>query len=127
MPIASRKPLRNTAPRAASSTRVIHRFAPCSRGGANGFSTTCAEASAADSVMVMMKSVAANPSSTRTSSFPAHHGSSRSSMAIEPSPFGLSLATLRYTGSAPSRVSAMSTSVANGESSPAARTAMPGW
>ena len=40
-----------------------------------------------------MKSVAANPSSTRTNSFPPHHGSRRSSIAIEPSPRKLSDAT----------------------------------
>ena len=74
-----------------------------------------------------MKSVAAKPSSTRTKIFPAHQGSSRSSMAIEPSPFGDSFATRRYTGSAPPSVSAISTSVASGESSPAASAAMPGW
>ncbi|GAA3029470.1 hypothetical protein GCM10020000_02630 [Streptomyces olivoverticillatus] len=94
-PIASRKPLRKTAPRAAISTRVIHMLPPCIHCGAKGFSTACAEASAADKVMVIMKSVAAKPSSTRTNSFPAHQGSSRSSMAIEPSPCGLSFATRR--------------------------------
>lgn len=95
MPIASRNPLRKTAARAVTRTRVIHTFSPCIQLGAKGFSTTCAEASAADSVIVIMKSVAANPSSTSTKSFPAHQGSRRSSMAIEPSPCGLSLATLR--------------------------------
>ena len=45
--------------------------------------------------MVMMKSVAAKPSSTRTKILPFQNVMSRSSMAIEPSPFGLSLATRR--------------------------------
>ena len=42
---------------------------------------------AADSEIVIMKSVAANPRRTSTRSLPAHQGSSRSSMAIEPSPW----------------------------------------
>ena len=45
--------------------------------------------------MVMMKSVAANPSRTSTNSLPCQNGSSRSSIAIEPSPCGLSSATRR--------------------------------
>jgi hypothetical protein len=55
----------------------------------------CAVASAADRVMVMMKSVAAKPSSTRTNSLPFQNDSSLTSIAIEPSPFGLSAATRR--------------------------------
>jgi hypothetical protein len=86
-----------------------------------------AVASAADSVIVMVKSVAAKPRSTSTNSLPPHHGSTRSSMAIEPSPCGLSRATLRYTGRAPNSVSATSTMVATGATAPAARAAMPGW
>ncbi len=125
--MASRNPLRKTAPSAPTSTSVIQVFSPCIQPGANGFSTTCAAASAADRVTVIMKSVAAKPSSTRTRIFPDHHGSSRSSMAIDPSPCGLSCATRRYTGSAPSSVSPISTTVASGDSSPAARAAMPGW
>lgn len=105
---------------------MIQMFAPSSDAGAKGFSTTCAAASAADSVIVIMKSVAANPSSTRTNSFPAHHGRSRSSIAMEPSPCGDSLATRRYTGSAPPSVSAIRTRVASGDRSPAASAAMPG-
>ena len=127
MPIASAKPLRNTAPSSASSTSVTATSWPCSAVPTNGFSTTCAVASAADSVIVMRKSVAAKPSSTSTNSLPRQNGSSRSSMAIEPSPRGLSRATRRYTGSAPARVTATSTSVAIGESTPAASAAMPGW
>ena len=60
-----------------------------------GFSVRCAVASAADSVIVMMKSVAAKPSSTRTKILPFQYVISRSSMAMEPSPFGLSAATRR--------------------------------
>lgn len=77
--------------------------------------------------MVMRKSVAANPSRVRTNSLPFQKVSSRSSIAIEPWPCGLSSATLRYTGSAPTRVTTTSTTVASGESSPAARAAIPGW
>ena len=75
----------------------------------------------------MMKSVAANPRSVSTKSLPFHQGSRCSSMAMEPSPLGLSRATRRYTGSAPKRVSSTSTSVAMGASAPAASAAMPGW
>lgn len=77
--------------------------------------------------MVIMKSVAAKPSRVRTKSLPCQNDSGRSSMAIEPSPCGLSLATRRSTGSAPSRVTITSTTVAIGATSPAARAAMPGW
>ena len=93
----------------------------------NGFSTRWAVASAADSVMVIRKSVAAKPSSTSTNTLPAQRGSNRSSMAMEPSPRKLSLATQRYTGSAPNSVSSTSTMVAIGDRKPAARAAMPGW
>ncbi len=58
-----------------------------------GFSIRCADASAADRVIVMMKSVAAKPSSASTNSLPFQKLSSRSSIAIEPSPWGLSSAT----------------------------------
>ena len=46
----------------------------------------CLAASAADSVIVMTKSVAANPSSTSTSTLPFQPASRFSSMAIEPCP-----------------------------------------
>ena len=77
--------------------------------------------------MVIRKSVAAKPSKVRTNSLPCQNDSSRSSIAIEPSPWGLSSATRRYTGRAPARVTITSTMVAIGESRPAARAAMPGW
>ena len=77
------------------STIVIGICAPRSTAGTRGFWTVCAAASAADRVIVIMKSVAAKPSSTRTNSLPPHHGSSRSSIAIEPSPRKLSPATRR--------------------------------
>ena len=95
MPIASLNPRRNTAASSATSTSVIGTSAPWNHAGANGFSTACAVASAADRVIVIMKSVAAKPSSTSTKSLPPHQGSSRSSMAIEPSPRKLSRATRR--------------------------------
>ena len=68
---------------------------PWNQDGAKGFSMACADASAADRVMVIMKSVAAKPSSTRTNSLPAHHGRNRSSIAIDPEPRKLSRATRR--------------------------------
>lgn len=60
-----------------------------------GFSTRWVEASAADRVMVIRKSVAAKPSRASTNSLPFQNDSSRSSIAIEPAPCGLSSATLR--------------------------------
>ena len=127
MPIASWNPRRNTAPSRTISRSVIGRFALCRACGMSGFSTACAAASAADRVIVMMNAVPAKPSSTRTNSLPAHQGSSRSSIAIEPSPRKLSDATRRYTGSAPKSVRSTSTSVATGEMNPAAIAAMAGW
>ena len=72
----------------------------------------CAVASAADSVMVMMKPVAANPSRHRTSALPRQRGNSFSRIEMLPWPCGLSSATRRYIGSAPNSVSSTSTSVA---------------
>ena len=106
---------------------MIHTCWPSRNAGTCGFSTTWALASAAERVMVMMKSVSANPRSTSTKSLPRQNGSRRSSMAIEPWPCGLSSATRRYTGSAPNRVSSTRMTVASGLSSPAARNAIPGW
>ena len=54
-------PQEHRADRAASSTRVTRPDGGASR-GTKGFSMMCAVASAADSVIVMMKSVAAKPS-----------------------------------------------------------------
>ena len=50
-------------------------------------------ASAADNVMVMTKSVAANPSKTRTKILPVQPGSRFSSNAIDPCPAYDRLAT----------------------------------
>jgi hypothetical protein len=66
MPMASLNPRRNTAASAASSTSVTTNWRPCRKSGAYGFSSRCVDASAADRVIVIMKSVAAKPSSTRT-------------------------------------------------------------
>ena len=65
------------------------------RAATNGFSTMWAVASAADSVIVMMKSVAAKPEQHEDEQLALQQRSSRSSMAIEPSPCGLSRATRR--------------------------------
>ena len=64
--------------------RDRRRFGPAASRGRTGSRSACAVASAAESVMVIMKSVAAKPSRTRTSSFPPQRGNSRSSMAMEP-------------------------------------------
>lgn len=84
-----------TAPSSATSTSVMSICLPCSALARCGFSTRWVEASAAESVIVMRKSVAAKPSSVSTKSLPFQNDSSRSSMAIEPSPRGLSWATRR--------------------------------
>ena len=63
-------------------------------------------ACADDSVMVMIQEVATKPSSARTKIFPRQNGSNRLSIAIEPCPWGLSLATRRYIGNTSSGVSA---------------------
>ena len=74
----------------------------------------------------MIHEVATKPSSTSTKILPRQNGSRSSSIATEPCPCGLSLATRRYIGSMPSRVSATISRVASGESAPAASAAMPG-
>jgi hypothetical protein len=74
----------------------------------------------------MIHEVATKPSRTSTKSLPFQNGSSLSSIATDPWPLGLSRATRRYIGSTPSSVSATISSVASGESAPAARAAIPG-
>ena len=123
---ASVNPSRNTPPRMSSSTIVMATACPRSASGMSGFSTRCTEASADDRVMVMIQDVATNPSRTRTKTLPRQKGSSRSSIAIDPCPWGLSLATRRYIGSMPSSVRATIRSVAIGETAPAARMAIEG-
>ena len=59
----------------------------------------CTDASAADRVIVMIHEVATKPSSTSTKILPRQNGSRSSSIATEPCPCGLSLATRRYIGS----------------------------
>jgi len=95
IPMASVNPRRNTAASSASRARVTNTASPCSSCGAKGFSMMCAVASAAERVIVMRKSVAAKPSRANTNSLPAHQGRRCSSIAMEPSPCGLSLATVR--------------------------------
>ena len=85
-----------------------------------------AVASAAESVIVITKSVATNPSSTRTKSLLFQRENNASSIAIEPSPFGLSVATRLYIGSAPKSVRSTTISVAIGDNAAAATKAMPG-
>ena len=91
----------NDAPSSTSRTDVTpiawRVFAASSGTGSGqcGLVIRWTAASAPDSVLVMTKSVAANPSSTRTSSLPFHQDSNRSSIASEPWPCGLSRATRR--------------------------------
>ena len=86
-----------------------------------------AAASAADSVIVMTKLVAANPRRNRTTAFPFQRGNRFSSIRMLPWPNGLISATRLYIGSAPNTVTRTRISVAIGDSVPAARKAMPGW
>ena len=99
---------------------------PCRKPGKAGFSTMCTDASAADSVIVMIHEVATKPSSTSTKSLPRQNGSSLSSIATEPCPCGDSRATRRYIGSIPKSVSATISNVASGERAPAANAAIAG-
>ncbi len=98
----------------------------CKEAGTSGFSTTWAVASAAERVIVTSHPVATNPSRQSTSTLPFQNESRRSSIEIEPCPCGLSSATRLYIGRAPKRVSSTISSVAMGESAPAASAAMPG-
>jgi len=119
-------PARKTPPRTSRSTTVIAACCPSRTCGTNGFSSTCAVASAAERVIVKIHDVATKPSSARTKSSPHQNGSSFSSIATEPCPRGLSAATRRYIGSIPNSVSATMSSVARGDTAPAASRAMPG-
>jgi hypothetical protein len=125
-PTASLKPSRKTNPRISSMTIVMDTLCPCRKLGRYGFSAMWTVASAADSVIVMIQDVATKPSSTRTNSLPYQNGSRSSSIATEPCPCGLSCATRRYIGSMPSNVSATISSVASGDSAPAASAAIAG-
>ena len=62
----------------------------------NGFSVIWAAASEAEMVIVTTKAVSTKLISTRTRILPCHHERSRSSIEIDPSPWGLSAATRRY-------------------------------
>jgi hypothetical protein len=92
----------------------------------SGLSAMCTAASEDERVIVMMKSVARKPNRTSTVSLPGQNESKRSSIAIEPSPWGLSSATRRYMGTMPKRVKSTMSTVAMGERAPAASAAMPG-
>ena len=124
--MASPKPFRKMAPSTISSA-IVTRIGCCIHSGASGFSIRCAAASAADSVMVMTKLVAAKPSRHSTTTLPFQRGNRFSSIRMLPWPCGLISATRLYIGSAPNSVSSTRTSVAIGESVPAAMNAMPGW
>jgi hypothetical protein len=92
---ASLNPARNTAPNSTSSPRVIATCWSQRNPGVKGFSTIWAVASAEDRVMVMIQEVATKPSRHSTNSLPPQNDSSRSSIATEPWPWGLSAATRR--------------------------------
>ncbi len=96
MPIASGEtPQEHRAQQRDQDQRDQHLLAVQRRRAGTGSPGCARVASAADRVIVMMKSVAAKPSSTSTKSLPAHLGRTRSSIAIEPWPCGLSRATRR--------------------------------
>ena len=95
----------------------------------SGFSTRCAVASAADSVMVMTKSVAAKPSRHEDERPCRFHRGNRSSR-IEDAALAVRAHRRRCGCTSAARRTAsgaMSTSVAIGESTPAAMNAMLGW
>ena len=123
---ASLKPSRNTPPSRSRKNTVMATACPCSASGMRGDSSRCTDASAADKVMVMIHDVATKPRRTRTNTLPRQNGRRSSSMATDPCPWGLSLATREYMGSMPSRVSRTMSRVASGDSAPAASAAMPG-
>ena len=87
----------------------------------------CAVASAADSVIVITKLGRGEAQQAQHEApCPSTAESSSSSIRMLPWPCGLISATRRYIGSAPKSVRSTSTSVAIGDSVPAARNAMPG-
>jgi hypothetical protein len=126
MPMASLKPFRKTAPSNPRSTRVMRTSWSRRNPGARGFSARWTAASEAERVMVMIHEVATNPSRHSTNTLPFQNESRRSSIEIEPCPYGLSAETTRYIGNIPIRVRRTISIVATGERAPAASAAMPG-
>jgi hypothetical protein len=112
--LASLKPLRKTAPKSPTRTSVMRRSWSRNDAGTNGFSATCTAASDAESVIVMAQEVATNPSRHSTNTLPFQNESTYSSIEIEPCPWGLFAATMRYIGSMPSRVKRTISMVAMG-------------
>src|SRR5215207_7871615 len=112
-PIASENPRRKKRPSSKIKPRVIGISWPA-RARPNGFSVIWAAASEAEMVMVTTKAVSTKLISTSTRILPCHHERSRSSIEIDPSPWGLSAATRRYIGKAPKRVTSTRTRVAMG-------------
>jgi len=125
-PIASRKPRRKTTARTAMSRSVTAMPWSARCGCSSGFSIACCAASAAESMTVITKSVAAKPSRPRTVTFPIQPGSRSSSIAMEPWPAYERAATCEYVGRAPRSVTPRSKSAAIGESAPAARSGFDG-
>ena len=93
--MASRKPLQEDRAERATSSASVTSTGWSIQCGTSGFSMMCAVASAAESVIVMTKSVAAKPSRHSTSALPFQRGSSSSSSEMLPSPCGLSRAICR--------------------------------
>ena len=85
------EPVRKTPP-SATSSRQVTTIGWSIHVGTNGFSMMCAVASAAESVIVMTKLVAAKPSRQSTSALPRQRGSRSSSTDRLPWPCGLSAA-----------------------------------
>ena len=63
--------------------------------------------------MVIMKSVTAAPRTHRITSFPLQCGNILAKIARDPAPWGLSAATLWYTGNAANNVTRTNTNVAS--------------
>ena len=92
--IASLNPFKKT-PESPTSRSIVRTIGWLKLSGTNGLPMMWAVASAAESVMVMTKSVAANPSRHSTNTLPRHRGSSSSSIEMLPWPCGLFSATRR--------------------------------
>ena len=85
-----------------------------------------AVASAAESVIVTMKPVAANPSRQSASALPRHRGSSSSRTEMLPCPLRAQLRHAPVHRERAEERQQQEDSVASGDSTPAARNAMPG-
>jgi hypothetical protein len=94
--------------------------------GQKGFAAMWAVASEAERVIGTTHPVATNPSRHGTTSLPFQNESGSSSIAIQPCPWGLLRATIRYIGRAPKSGSSTMSLVAMGDGTPAAARVVPG-